>query len=370
MIDVKIRTKKNKTGSESLYLQFSIAGRRYREYINITLVPELCKADKDKNKESLRLAEFIRAEREAELIRSITGETVGNSMVSFYAYADHFVKRNTGIISKSYANSIYKLTNIIQAYKGDNITFKDINKAWLLGYISFLRNEFKARGGKKLAQSSIESYWTIIVVLLNRAVRDGIIAYNPAHKIHIEDRPKRQSKIREYLTIDEIKLLIKNRCDSDDVRRTFLFSCFCGLRYSDIKALKWSHLRSMSDGTIQVEFVQQKTKEPQYAPLSENALMYLPERHGASEDDNIFFMPAPWKIEEILLKWKKRAGITKHVTFHLARHTYATMLLTYGADLYTVSKLLGHKSIKTTEIYAKIVDGKKKEAVNAIPKIE
>lgn len=369
MIDIKIRAKKNATGTESLYLQYSKNGKRCREYLNIVIVPETSKATKDKNKESMRLADLLRMKRQQELVNEHTGQNSANGDLSIYIYIDNFIKRNTGIISKSYADSINKLQKVVRAYKGDDVTFKNITKSWLMGYIDFLRNGFVAKGGKKLSQNSIESYWMMIVVIINRAVKDGIIPSNPAHNIHIEDRPKRQAKMRDYLTIDEIKLLINTRCDSDDVRRAFLFSCFCGLRYSDIKALRWSHLRKLSDGTLQVEFIQQKTKEPQYAPLSDNAIAYIPDRMGASEYDSVFFFPAPWKTEEILKKWYQRAGITKHITFHVARHTYATMLLTYGADLYTVSKLLGHRSIKTTEIYAKIVDEKKRDAVNAIPKI-
>ncbi|MAZ27120.1 MAG: hypothetical protein CL868_08610 [Cytophagaceae bacterium] len=71
-----------------------------------------------------------------------------------------------------------------------------------------------------------------------------------------------------------------------------------------------------------------------------------------------------------ILRWCMRAGITKHITFHSARHTHAVLLLEHGADIYTVSKILGHKEIRTTQIYAKIVDNKKKEAAYLIPKLE
>ena len=71
----------------------------------------------------------------------------------------------------------------------------------------------------------------------------------------------------------------------------------------------------------------------------------------------------------ILHKWVEQAGISKHVTFHTARHTHATMMLTLGVDLYTVSKLLGHTNIQTTQIYAKLVDESKKKAIDLIPNI-
>ncbi len=120
---------------------------------------------------------------------------------------------------------------------------------------------------------------------------------------------------------------------------------------------------------MQVEINQKKTGEPLYLPLSANALQWLPERGLAKDSDKVFALPHVSTVEKFLPIWAKDAGINKHITFHVSRHTNATLMLSFGADIYTVSKLLGHTNVKTTQIYAKIVDENKRKAVNLIPEI-
>ena len=131
------------------------------------------------------------------------------------------------------------------------------------------------------------------------------------------------------------------------MKQAFLFSCLCGLRVSDIRKLKWNDLQKSGE-RIRIEIKMQKTKEPLYLPISDEALKWLPQQNEAKGDDLIFPLTHEGTINKILQKWAKDAGIIKHISFHVSRHTHATMMLTLGADLYTVSKLLGHKNIATT----------------------
>ena len=110
----------------------------------------------------------------------------------------------------------------------------------------------------------------------------------------------------------------------------------------------------------------QKTKEPIYLPLSPEALKWMPARGDKTPDDHVFDLPSPAMVNILIKPWAKAAGINKRFTFHCSRHTFGTMMLTLGADLFTTSKLMGHTNIQTTEIYAKIVDKKKEEAINLI----
>ena len=144
------------------------------------------------------------------------------------------------------------------------------------------------------------------------------------------------------------------------MKRAFLFACYTGLRKSDVYSLKW---KNVHDKCVSLRI--KKTHDPVTIPLSATAMKYLGPREG--DDEFVFKAKSDRQASEDLLKWAKNAGVNKHVTFHVSRHTFATLALTYGADIYTVSKLLGHKNLATTQIYAKIVDKKKEEAVNLIP---
>ncbi len=185
-----------------------------------------------------------------------------------------------------------------------------------------------------------------------------------------EDKPSKPASNRQYLTMQEIRslaALTPENAYEKAVLPAFLFSCFCGLRLSDIEALTWGKIKTMSDGTKQVDLTQIKTRGKLYLPLSANALKVMPEKGKAKYSDLVFNLPKRCMIQKYLRIMIARAGIEKNITFHCARHTFATLDLAYGADLYAVSKLMGHKRITTTQIYAKIVDESKRKAVDLIP---
>ncbi len=153
--------------------------------------------------------------------------------------------------------------------------------------------------------------------------------------------------------------------DYPAVKNAYLFSCFCGLRISDIIGLKWKNVY-IDNGQYRLEVVMQKTKEPIYLPLSEESLKWMPDRGEKTAEDRVFDLSTPTYINVILKPWAKAAGIDKHFTFHCFRHTYATLQIASGTDIYTVSKMLTHKNVTTTQIYADLVNAKKRETVNRI----
>ncbi len=150
---------------------------------------------------------------------------------------------------------------------------------------------------------------------------------------------------------------------NQEVKDAFLFSCFTGLRYSDVVNLTWDNISN-----DKIEFKQRKTGGVEYLPISQTAKdILVNSQNSKNKSKFIFDVPTKVGIFKHIKKWVKDAGIKKRVSFHTARHTFATMALTQGVDLYTVSKLLGHKDISTTQVYAKIIDSKKDEAVNKLP---
>jgi integrase len=197
---------------------------------------------------------------------------------------------------------------------------------------------------------------------------------NPALDVAI----KKQATRREFLTLEELEKLAATPCGNEDTKAAFLFSAFSGLRYSDVKALTWDKVKRVN-GTRLLEYTQTKTGEPETLPLSAEAAAILEGQQNARistrirtkiNGDAVFKLGAQQTIDKAIRRWVKRAGIRKKISFHNARYTFATLSLTHGVDLYTLSKLLGHKSISTTEIYAKVVDQKKRQAVGMLPRLK
>lgn len=274
----------------------------------------------------------------------------------------------------NYARTVLNTIRVLKLFRGDYIAFRDVDKQFLSEFTDFLRQTPKAskygvlKTGGQLSNNSVVSYYGTLRTAINKAFKEGLITVNPTKEFDFADKVRQEPSRREYLTIEELKLLIATPCRHAIIKQAFLFSCLCGLRVSDIRKLSWSDLQQ-SGGRVRIEIKMQKTKEPLYLPISEEALKWLPERGTAKDGDFIYPLTHEGTVNDTLQHWAKVAGITKHISFHVARHTHATMMLTLGADLYTVSKLLGHKNIATTQIYAKIVDKKKEEAIGLIPNL-
>ena len=170
---------------------------------------------------------------------------------------------------------------------------------------------------------------------------------------------------RGFLTYDELKALANTPCEIPVLGNAFLFSASTGLRWSDIEKLTWHEVQHSKEMGYYIRFRQKKTKGLETLPFSENAFNLLPKQEP--DMDLVFgnLKYSAWYNVK-LKQWIMKAGISKNITFHSARHTYATLQLTLGTDIYTVSKLLGHKNISTTQIYAKVIDEKKRVAANKI----
>jgi integrase len=217
-----------------------------------------------------------------------------------------------------------------------------------------------------LAKGTQYIYSRILSTALNCAVRDGIIQSSPVKDLTRFERPQQPQSSREYLTADEVRQLVKTECIKPTVKQAFLFSCLSGLRFSDIKALKWGDIQTDNGGKHIIRYTQQKTRKDEYLQLSDEAMKFLPDRNTAGDSDMIFILPTNGFTNQALQSWVLAAGIKKRVTFHVGRHTNATLLLSLGVPIETVSKLLGHSAIKTTQIYAKVIDRNKREAVSRL----
>ncbi len=368
---VRIRFKELKNGNKSIYLDIYRDGKRTYEFLKLYIVPELDPASRALNEHNLALANKVKADRIIQLTNNEKGVT--NSMLhSRMKLLDliDLYKKWIDDNGKSMGPSAFSgLKKALTQFRGDGITLKQADKDYCIAFTNFLRNEYKSRTKKPLAINTIASLTASLSATFNWAVRNDYLKENPFDRISSNDRVYHVESQRHYLEIDELRCLIATDCPTrESVKQAFLFSCYCGLRASDIRALRWGQIHK--DGEQwRVSVIMKKTDTPIYLPLSSQAMKWLPERGDAGDDDRVFSLPTTSRVSIILGNWAKAAGVKKEITFHVSRHTFATLMLTLDVDLYTTSKLLGHKNIATTQIYAKIIDQKKDDAVNRVDEI-
>lgn len=369
---IRLRRRKISTGNVSLYLDIYMNGKRSYEYLKMYLVPEKTKADKEKNRQTLQLAEAVKAKRIVELQNGEFGFNAGYKLnTNFLDYYRALCEKRHGN-SESLGNwrNWYSCLKHLERYCKPRTTFKDITPEWIEGFKEYLD---KTDSRKKipqdaalqpLSENSKVSYFNKLRACINQAFNDQIIPRNPLRGI---EGFKTKESIRCYLTLDEVKALAAAHCKYPALKKAFMFSCLTGIRKSDIQKMQWSEVQQQGEFT-RIIFKQKKTGGQEYLDINSQAAAYMGER--GTSDEKVFdgFNYNTGMMSE-LRRWSARAGITKDVTLHAGRHTFAVLMLDLGTDIYTVSKLLGHRDVHTTQIYAKILDKKKQKAVAMIPSI-
>ncbi len=339
---IRLREKQLSNGNKSLYLDIYRNGKREYEFLKLYLIPETASdlTAKERNKQTIIQANAIKAQRIIELTNDEAGiKNTNRAKMLLSDWMKHIqeLKANK---SGGLQNQIAFTTYLLQQYGGDKVRLCDVDKSFCEGFLNFITNEYVSdRVNKPLSKFTARNYYRSLSCALNVAVRSGIIQKNPLQLVEKDYKPQPPESQRVYLTIDEVKRLIETECKKPIYKKAFLFSCFCGLRVSDVARLKWSDINTQN-GQMKADIRQKKTDEPLYLPLSENAVKWLPERTDGGEGEPIFKSVSVAHASTIVKDWARAAGITKNVTFHTARHTFATMLLTKGGDLFTVSKLL------------------------------
>jgi integrase len=368
---IRLRVKKLANGNQSLYLDFYCEGKREYEFLKLYLVPETSAVNREANKETLKLANAIKAQKTVALQNNRHGFSIGSlrSKVNLIEYVRMLAERKReiagGEIRGSY-QTYMALRFHLKQYGGSDTTFKQTDKSFCLGFLDYLKTAKNILNGKSLSENTQAGYMKKFESVLNSAVADEVTDHNPFKQIKPENKPRKRSAEICYLTVDEVNTFVKTPCCYPDIKNGFLFSCFSGLRFSDVKRLSWGKLQKDNSGNTYISYVQKKTGKQEYLPVSREAVKYLPERNGAGDNDSVFKFPSGGYVNLQLKQWAFTAGIRKKVTFHVARHTNATLLLSLEVPIETVSKILGHSDIKTTQIYAKVIDKSKRDAVDKL----
>ncbi len=326
---------KSENDRETMFYADSLRKLRQREYDNIELYNEL---------------DIIQQEQKEK------------SQENFLRYYELLINKRHKNNSESIRVNWYRSIEFLKDFGGQTIMFSQIDTKFCENFKSYLLTA-KSGSNKEatISQNTASTYFSVFKAALKEAFIDGFFTIDIAAKI--KSIPHEESR-REYLTLEELNTLVETPCELDVLKRAALFSSLTGLRHSDIQKLTWNEIKIEND-QARINFTQKKTKGVEYMPMSKQALQLCGEI-GSTNDLVFKDLTNPAWISRRLKKWIESAGITKKITFHNFRHTFATLQLSSGTDIYTVSKMLGHTNVKTTQVYAKVVDEKKNTAAKAI----
>lgn len=370
---VKLREKVLANGNISLYLDIYRNGKREYEFLKLYLIKERTAQDRKQNEQTLLTAQAIRSKRQIEIQNGEYGFTkqFKQDIPFLQYYRKMCEERHQNPDSNGNWGNWHSCLKYLEVYCDEKTTFKDIDADWIEGFKEYLntveKNTYKRTKNKNselfqgLSQNSKVSYFNKLRACINQAFEERIIPVNPLRGVQ---GFKQEETERMYLTMDEVEKLAETPCNFPYLKNAFLFSCLTGLRKSDIEKLTWGDVFKEGDRT-RIIFRQKKTKGQEYLTINAKAEEYLGTRGNNNEKVFSGFKYGSWVLLE-LKRWVLSAGITKDITFHCARHTFAVSLLSKNVDIYTVSKLLGHRELATTQIYAKVMDQKKEEAVDLL----
>lgn len=317
-----------------MYLDIYVNGKREpREVLEIYLLPK----DTFNNKEKLALAENIRAKRELEIKNEEYGFIGKRNLGSdFFQYLADFIKSYKKKDIAKYQGCLKQLRKF---YDKDHLPCNKITTSDIERFKEYLNENF--------AGDTSYDYLKSLKKVIAQAVRDKLFKNNPAAEIKNSNIDSFKLK-KDYLLPQEFKKMLDTECEDMEVRNSYITAYYTGLRGCDIRPLRWREIKH-KEKMIQLD--QSKTDTRVNIPLNKT-LMKIFSKPG-KPDELVFKLSETLKpINKILTKWANDAGIGKHITFHTARHSFASNLIRQGADPITVKNLMGWKSLRMLDKYA------------------
>jgi integrase/recombinase XerD len=352
-MSVVLRKRKNADGTTSLRLDIYNDGKHKIETLkHLQLAKPSNVLDREHNKKKLQQAEEIAIARAAELEAnnySMVTDAGKKTIITVWMqnYVDSYTKKDK-------RNMQGALNRFIAFLKEDNktgLTFGNLNALIIEDFIDFLEANSTGEGAS--------SYYSRFKKMIKQAYRKKLLKDNVLD--FVERKVKGKAKRKDTLTLDELKILAATSTESSEVRRAFLFCCVSGLRWIDVKPLRWQNINIAGRQMI---ISQSKTGEPVATPLNNTAITLL--GNAGAPQNNVFDLPTANGANKTLKAWVKRAGISKAITWHNGRHSFGTNLIFNDVDVLTASKLLGHTSMKHTQRYVKASEEMKQAATNKI----
>jgi len=315
-------------------------------------------AERLHNKETSLLAENIRARRQLDIQAQLHGFMPNHfRLQSFNAYFRQLADKQRGGVKHNWDSSV----RYFEQFARRDLRFADINVAVAEDFKRYLRSGPKIRQARAgIRHNSALAYFNKFRNSLKQAWKEKLIPDDLS--VWVEGL-REEEVLVEFLDMNDLQRLIQTPLEPDLCRRVVLVGVITGLRFCDLKDLRWGQVRGVR-GQFYLQFQQRKTHKPQHLPISDQARELLGER--GEQNGRVFPGLYYNQIRDYLRHWPRLAGITKHLTFSCLRHTYATLQLNNGTDIYTVSKMLGHRHVKTTQRYTRLLEHKKRETTHRI----
>ena len=349
--------------------KFSVKHNRRKEnlYLYILNKPKTA-VERQRNKETLELALKIRHEKEQELKESLNGYRLKkdrqiNFLDYFQAYNDSYTKKDVRMMQIA-LNRFKDFLQVNYPQYKTSIKPEYLTKDMMTLFVEYLQTRSVGEGAKSIFQRFKK--------VIHYAIEHDVMVKNPC--VGVVCKVDEQTLRKDVLSLEEEQTLMNTHYDNEnpEIRRAFIFCLYTGIRFCDVVDLEY---RNVDYSNKRLSFEQNKTKGHSASsgvvtPLNEGLISLIgkaPEDEKA--DKHIFHLPSHTMCLKALRRWTKRAGITKHITWHCARHSFAVNILNNGANIKTVSSLLGHSGLKHTEKYTRAVDSLKKDAINSLPEL-
>lgn len=361
MTNVSLRQRKLANGKISLYLDYypplfnpSTHETCRHEYLKMYLIEDPKNpTEVNYNKQLLDVAEAVRCQRVIEIAKNEYKIFDDSKLqMDFLEYFYNLAKKKH---TKWMGSYLY-----FKKYRNNHCTFGDLTVEVCEGFRTYLLEEATNwRRGTKITQNTASSYFCMFCCCLKQAYKERMMKDNVLE--YLECIPTKPTK-KPFLTLEEVKMLKNTPCECDVLYRAAMFSILTGFRISDITSLRWEDIGTAPDGGPCIRKKIQKTDRYATIYVSKEAISYCGEHYKTGP---VFYGLKREMIYKPLHRWAAKAGIQKHVTFHCFRHTFATLQLASGTDIYTVSRQLAHQNVQTTQIYVDLVDEKRRASATA-----
>ncbi|GAB6393737.1 MAG: site-specific integrase [Bacteroidales bacterium] len=367
----RIRFQELRGGNQSIYLDTYVKGRRERQFLKLYLVPERSLFDKEQNARTLALANEIKSQRVIDMQRQMhnLAPLQSKKHVRLIDYIRYVASNKRALATQTG----YKTLAIYLSKFRSDVSLEQIDKQFIVEFFEFLKrmrcvhtHKNEAGTHNALSENSRVHCCRLLKAVLKTAMQEELIVRNPFDSLSRDLLPRLQQIEIPFLSVEEVNRIKDVHTKFSDVKAAYLFSCYTGLRFSDIQALAWGNVRETDSQTMLI-YVQKKTKKQHYLPLPRPALEILEDKERSSDDAKVFTLPSAAYINVALRSIAAAAGVGgKKVTFHTARHTCATLLLSKGVSIEVISKILAHSNISTTQIYAKVLSKEVEEGMHQL----